>query len=146
MRISRSLEIPAPPAKVWPHLVRPERILEWCSPAQTIRFTSTQESGLGTLFYFEEKVGPVLLKLNLVVTRWIVNECVAFKMTSGNFVRAYEQTYSLEPTFSGCRCTIQEQVILPHGILGEAAGLFRKPVSEALLENMLSNLKNVVET
>ena len=30
MRVQRSIEIAAPPAKIWPFLVEPEKVLKWC--------------------------------------------------------------------------------------------------------------------
>ncbi len=145
MKIHRSIEIAAKAEKIWPFLVEPERILEWCIPIKTIRHTSEQRDGIGTLFYFEERAIGRLMKLNFIVTEWIVNERVAFKMTSGNVVKGYEQRYTIVASSSGSRLTCAEDIKLPYGILGKIAGLFRRSISEAHLEHMLAKLKNVVE-
>ena len=146
MKIHRSIEIVAVAEKIWPFLVEPEKILKWCITLKTLRHTSEQCSGLRTPFYFEERAVGRLMKLNFIVTEWIVNEKVAFKMTSGNFVKGYEQRYTIVATPSGSRITCSEDVKLPYGILGKVAGLFRRSISESHLEHMLVKLKSLVET
>jgi hypothetical protein len=86
-----------------------------------------------------------LMKLNFIVTEWVVNKSVSFKMTSGNFVKGYEQRYTLETTPFGVKVTCFENVTLPFGILGKFAELFRRAVSEGHLERMLAELKTLGE-
>ncbi|MDO8567894.1 MAG: SRPBCC family protein [Dehalococcoidales bacterium] len=145
MRIHRSIEIAALAERIWPLLVEPEQILKWCLSIKEIRHTSGQHGGLSTSFYFEEKAVGQLMKLNFVVTEWVVNKKVAFRMTSGNLVKGYQQRYVIEAIPSGSRVTCFEEVKLPYGILGKAAGLFRRFVSGAHLEAMLANLKALAE-
>ena len=145
MKIQKSIEIAAVAEKIWPFLVEPANIMKWCRTVQRIRHTSEQRSGLRTPFYFEEKAVGRLMKLHFVVSEWVVNRSVAFKMTSGNLVKGYEQRYTLEPTLTGSRVTCIEDVTLPFGILGKFVELFRKPISEAHLERMLIKLKSLGE-
>jgi uncharacterized protein YndB with AHSA1/START domain len=145
MKLQKSIEIATAAEKIWPFLVEPEGIKQWCGPVQRIFYTSEQHGGLGTPFYFEERAVGRLMKLHFVVTEWVVNRSVAYKMTSGNLVRGYEQRYTLEPTPTGIRVTCFENVILPFGILGKFIELFRRLVSEAHLEGMLANLKSLAE-
>jgi hypothetical protein len=86
-----------------------------------------------------------LMKLNFIVTEWVVNKSVSFKMTSGNFVKGYEQRYTLETIPFGVKVTCFENVTLPFGILGKFAELFRRAVSEGHLERMLAELKTLGE-
>ncbi len=145
MRLCRSIEIKATGEKIWPFLVDPEKIINWCTPINIIRFTSQQRIGLGTTFYFEEKAVGRVMKLHFVVTEWVLNQSVTFKMTSGNFVKSYEQKYTIEAIPSGSLCTCSEQVTLPFGIMGKFAAIFRRSTSNHLLDKMLINLKNMVE-
>jgi len=39
MRVERSVEIAAPPEKIWPFLVEPEKILEWCITFEKFEYT-----------------------------------------------------------------------------------------------------------
>jgi uncharacterized protein YndB with AHSA1/START domain len=146
MKIQRSIMIDAPAESVWALLVAPESIMKWCGVVQTLRCTSEQKCGVGTTFYFEERAGGRLMKLNLVVNEWIVNKSVAYKMISGNFVKGYDQRYALEPVSKSLQVTIFEDVTLPWGILGRLVGLLRKPRSNGHLDRMLTQLKNLSET
>ena len=145
MKIHKTIKISAPAIKIWPFLVEPENIVKWCSTVKSILHTSAQHSGLSTPFYFEKKAVGTLMKLHFVVSEWVVNRSVAFKMTSGNLVRGYEQRYTLEPTPSGTKFTCFENVTLPFGILGKFVEIFRRPVSGAHLERMLVKLKSLGE-
>lgn len=145
MKIYRSIEITALGEKIWPFLVEPEEILKWCHTLEKFRRTSAQRSGLETSFYFEEKAAGLLLKLNFIVTEWVLNERVAFKMTSGNFLKGYEQRYTIEATSSGSLFTCFENVRLPFGIFGKIVGRLRRSTSEAHLEHMLTKLKSLAE-
>jgi hypothetical protein len=82
----------------------------------------------------------------LLVTEWVVNESVAFKMTSGNIVKGYEQRYTIQSTPSGSQFTCFEDVKMPFGVIGRVAGLLRRLVSEARLERMLIKLKTLAES
>jgi hypothetical protein len=144
MKIHKTIKISAPAAKIWPLLVEPLNILKWC-PVETVRLTSEQHSGLNTPFYFEERAIGQLFRMNFVVTEWVVNESVAFKMTSGNIVKGYEQRYTIKSTPSGSQFTCCEDVKMPYGVIGRAAGLLRRLVSEARLKRMLDNLKILAE-
>jgi uncharacterized protein YndB with AHSA1/START domain len=141
MKIQKSIEIKAVAEKIWPLLSEPANIAKWCSPAKKMRRTSEQRSGLGTTFYFEERAVGRLMKLNFIITEWFENRSVAYKMTSGNLVKGYEQRYTLETTKTGIRVTCFEKVKLPFGILGKCFGLFRRPFSEGHLVRMLAELK-----
>jgi uncharacterized protein YndB with AHSA1/START domain len=95
MRVQRSIEIAAPPDKIWPFLVEPEKILKWFTLLQKFEYTGEQRSGVGTPFYYEEKSGGRLMKLNYAVTEWVENERLAFSMTSGP-LKKDDQVWSIE--------------------------------------------------
>jgi hypothetical protein len=141
VKIQKSIEIAAVAEKIWPFLVEPANIMKWCSTVKRILHTSEQHSGVRTSFYFEEKAVGTLMKLHFVATEWVVNRSVAFKMTSGNLVKGYEQKYTLEATPTGTRFTCFEDVTLPFGILGRWAEVFRRPYSEAHIDRMLLKIK-----
>ena len=145
MRLQKSIEIKAVAEKIWPLLAEPNNIAKWCSPAKKIRRTNEQLSGLGTTFYFEERAVGRLMKLNFIITEWIENHSVAFKMTSGNLVKGYEQRYTLEKTPAGILVTCSEKVKLPFGILGKCFEPIRRPYSEGHLVRMLAELKIMSE-
>ena len=145
MKVQRSIEIGAPPQKIWPFLVEPEKILKWCITLKRFEYTGEQRSGVGTPFYFEEKAAGRLMKLNFTVTEGVENERLAFGRSSGNFVKGYEQEWTVEATPSGSRFTFMEQIRLPYGIIGKIIGLFARRRSRATVGDMLTKLKSLVE-
>ena len=146
MKVQKSIEIAAPPEKVWPFLVEPEKILKWCITFRKFEYTGKQRSGVGTALYIEEKAGGPLMKLNFTVTECEKNKKLAFNMTSGTFVKGYEQTWAVDATPPGSRFTFMEQVKLPYGVIGKVMELFARRGSEATVEEMLAKLKSLVET
>ena len=145
MKVKKSIEIAVPPEKIWPFLVEPENNLKWCITFLKLEYTGEQRSGVGTPFYLEEKAGGPLMKLNFRITEWVENERVAFSMRSGNFVKGYEQSWTVEVTPSGSRFTFLEEVKLPYGIIGKIMGLFAQRGSEATVGKMLPKLKSLAE-
>src|SRR4030042_6389870 len=145
MRAQRSIEIAAAPEKIWPFLVEPEKILQWCITFQKFEYTGEQRGGVGTPFYVEEKAGGPLMKLNFAVTDWAENERLAFRMTSGTFVKGYDQSWTVESIPLGSRVTLMEQVEMRFGIIGKLLGLVGQRSSETHVGEMLAKLKSLAE-
>ena len=145
MVVHKSIEIAAPPEKIWPFLVEPEKVLKWCITFKKFEYTTEKRSGIDASFYVEEKASGQLMKLNFVVTDWVDNKKIAFRMVSGTGVKGYEQRWILEPTVSGTKFTFIEQVDLPFGFIGKFIGLFAKRGSETTVLKMLTKLKNMAE-
>jgi len=145
MKVQRSIEIVAPPEEIWPFLTDPEKILEWYIPLQKFEYTGEQRSGPGAPLYFEEKVAGRTMKLNCVVTEWVENKRFAFRMTSGNMMKSYEESWILEDIPSGIRFTFMEQGELPYGIIGRLVGPVAQLMSAATVGRMLVKLKRLAE-
>jgi len=145
MKVERSIEIAAPPEKVWPFLAEPEKVLEWYIPLQKFEYTSEQHGGVGVPLYFEEKVAGQLMKLNCIVTEWVENEKIAFIMTSGKGMKTYGERWTIESTPSGSRFSFAEQGELPYGIIGKLMEPLAQSMSEATIEKMLAKLKSLTE-
>jgi len=145
MRVQRSIEIAAPPEKIWPFVVEPDKILKWFYLLQKFEYTSEQRSGVGTPFYYEEKSAGRLMKLNYRVTEWVENERLAFSMTSGP-LKKNDQVWSIEATPSGSRFTLIEDIEMPWGIIGKIMeALFVGGIVGKHLDEMLANLKSLAE-
>jgi uncharacterized protein YndB with AHSA1/START domain len=145
MRVQKSIIIKAPPEKIWPFLVEPDRILKWCSTFKEFKYTSKQHSGIGTTVYVKEQAGGPLMKLNFKVTEWLENERLAFSMTSGSVVKSYKLTWSLLPAPSGSMFVFTEQVELPFGVIGKLIGAIGQRSAEAHVKEYLSRLKSLAE-
>lgn len=145
MEAQKSIDIAAPPEKIWPYMIEPEKILRWCITFQKFEYTGEQRSGVGTTFYVEEKAGSPLMKINFRVTEWKENEKIAFSMISGNFVKGYEQHWKVDATPSGSLFSFMEEVTMPYGIIGKIIGKLGEGSSTATVDKMLLKLKSLAE-
>ena len=145
MRIQRSIEIAAPPEKVWAFLIEPEKIMQWFTLLEKFEYTGDKRNDVGTTFYYEEKSGGQHMKLNYVVTEWVKNKNLAFSVTSGS-LKKDDQVWSIEANPSGSRFTMFEDVEMPFGIIGKIIGaLFGGMMIGRNMEKILANLKRLAE-
>ena len=146
MRVQKSIEISAPPEKIWPFMVEPDNILKWCITFQKFDYSGKKRSGVGTPLYIEQKAGPMpLMHLNFMITEWVENKRFAFKLTSENLTKGYEQSWSVEAIPSGSRFTFVEEFELPYGIFGKLLGPFTQRSSGTTAKKMLAILKSLAE-
>lgn len=145
MRVRRSIEITAPPEKIWPFLADPKKILKWCITFKKFEYTSEKHSGVGAAFYVEEKATGPLMKLNFKVREWTENERIAFSMTSGSGVKGYEQSWTIKASPAGSRFTFMEDVELPFWAIGKLIGVVVRRSSAAHVREMLAKLKSLAE-
>lgn len=145
MIVQRSIEIGAPPEKVWPFLVDPEKILKWFNLLKKFEYTGDKRRGAGTTFYYEEKSSGQLMKLHYKVTEWVENKKLAFGVTSGS-LKKDDQVWSIEGTPTGSRFTMYEDLEMPMGIIGKVIGaLFGEMMIGKSMEKILGNLKKMAE-
>ena len=145
MKVSKSIDIMESAVKIWPYFVEPERILQWYSTFKKFEYCSDQRSGLGTRIYVEEQAAGPLMKIYFEIVEWIENEKLVLRMVSGSGVKAYQQSWLLEPTPSGTRFTFKEEVELPFGIIGKLVGSIGQRMSEATVNKMQLKLKALAE-
>lgn len=145
MKIQKAIVINAPPEKIWPYFVEPEKVLQWYSTFRKFEYTSDQHSGVGTPVYIEEQaIGP-LMKMHFEATEWEENKKLALRMVSGSGVKSYNQVWLLEIIPSGSRFTFMEEIELPMGIIGKLIGLIAQNMSETTVNKIQLKLKALVE-
>jgi uncharacterized protein YndB with AHSA1/START domain len=145
MIVKRSININAPPEKIWPYLIDPEKILKWFNLLRKFEYTGTQRSGAGTTFYYEENSGGQLLKMNYRDTDWIGNQKLAFSVTSGS-LKKDDQVWSIEPGSSGSKFTMFEELEMPMGIIGKFIGAtFGGSMIGKNMDKILARLKKSIE-
>ena len=145
MHVQRSVEIKAPPEKIWPWLIEPEKIMKWFTLLRKFEYTGEKRSGVGTTFYYEEKSGGQLLKMNYKVIEWEENSKIAFGVISGS-LKKDDQVWSIERTPTGSRFTMFEDLEMPMGIIGKIIGaLFGQMMIGKNMEKILANLKRLTE-
>ena len=146
MIVEKSIEVSASPDKIWSLIANPEEVLKWYLPLQKFDYQSDQQGVVGAPFYFEEEAGGGVMKLDCVITEWVENESIAFKMVSGNMVKSYEERWTIETTSSGSMFTFMEQMELGYWILGKIIAPFVKRSSGATIKKMLAELKRLAES
>ena len=85
------------------------------------------------------------MELNCVVTKCIENEHFAFKMTSGNMMKSYEERWTVLATPHGCRFIFMEQGELPYGFINKIIDPLAGIMSGSIIKKMLNSLKYLVE-
>jgi uncharacterized protein YndB with AHSA1/START domain len=145
MKIEKSIEIAAPPERIWPFFIDPEKVVQWSITFREFRFTGEQRRGVGTPLYIEEKAGGPLMKMEFEITEWVENQRVRLKMISGAPLKSYEQLWTLAPTDSGTEFTFFEEIIFPLGVIGKLIGLAGQGSSRKFVTEMQSKLKSLVE-
>ena len=145
MKVQRSIDIAASPEKIWPFLIEPEKIVKWFNLLQKFEYTGDKRGETGTTFYYEEKSGGQLMKLNYKVTEWIANRKLAFRVTSGS-LKKDDQEWSIEATPTGSKFTMFEDLEMPMGVLGKIIGAtFGGSMIGKNMEKILTNLKRLAE-
>jgi hypothetical protein len=145
MKLQGSIDINAPPENVWEYLVDPEKILKWYFPLEVFEFTNKLR-GIGTTFYYVEKMPGGRMKLHFEVTHWVKNEQISFHMTSGEFLKADHQSWIIEKAPNGCEFIFLEDAEFPYGVIGKLMGLFARINSQANVKKMLAKLKSLAES
>ena len=145
MEVTKAIDVTVPPETIWPFMSEPEKILEWYIPLQKFDYTSGKRNEVGAPFYFEEKTTGGIIKLNCVVTEWDKNKQFAFKMSSGNMLKTYQERWTVEAISSGSRFTFMEQGELGLGIIGKIIGTLAERGSAAKIDKMLAKLKSLAE-
>jgi len=145
MKVQKSIDIAAPPEKVWPFFVEPEKVLKWCITFQRFEYSGSQRSGVGTPIYIEEQAGGRLSRMQFEVTDWKENEKLVLRMVSGGNYRSYCQEFSLERTPAGSRVTFMEEIELPYGVIGKLLGLAAERMSAVTVVKMEAKLKELAQ-
>jgi uncharacterized protein YndB with AHSA1/START domain len=145
-RITVSVELDAPVARVW-HILEPvENHVDWMADAVAIRFSTDQTRGVGTSFECDTKVGPITLTDHMEITEWEPERSMGVRHTG---VVTGTGVFTLEPIDLGrrTRFTWAEELRFPWflgGRLGELVG--GQFVMKAIWRRNLKALRRLVET
>jgi uncharacterized protein YndB with AHSA1/START domain len=145
MKVKKSIEISAPPEKIWPFLVDPVKILMWFNSFKKCEYVSEKHTGAGTAYYIEEKVPGPLRKIDFEVTNWNENENLTLEMVSGKYVNSCEIRWNLKATKTGTAFHFLEEIGMPFGIIGKILGVLGQKTADRMVEGMLMKLKNLSE-
>lgn len=139
--IEKTIEIRAPPEKVWELMSDAERIPEWAKGyTQKVEITSKKRRGVGATTH---EVGVAFGKpyeKDFVATEWVEKEKIAFESTSG---WPWKGSWTMKPTKAGTLFTYAVDFELPFKA-DRLREVFRKRY-EKLMEEWVQNIKNIVE-
>lgn len=145
MRVQRKIGINALPEMIWPFLVDPEKILQWCFTVESFQYTSGQKGGKDATFRYVEKGEVHRLEVNCVITEWIEHRIISFQMTEGTHFKSYMERWEIEPAGEASIFHFDQDIKMPYGIIGEIIGIYRAKRAAKVVEEMLAKLKESVE-
>ena len=148
MKREASIEIAAPPEKVWSYLTEREKVLQW-APAEGLRverfdWVGEQQSGVGATFYAVQKVDARIIRLLCEVTEWVEKEKFALHLILGDQKR-HDENWAIQATESGSKLTLVLNIVLPYRVIGKIYGLFVRGMIKRTVEKQLANLKKLAE-
>ena len=143
--IEKSIEIEAPPEKVWEMLAL-DKLPEWNIEYGNVKYTSEvlnpeDKYKVGASSHTNIK-GPG--EIDFEITESLKNEKLTFRMLGK---RAYNTvvTYILEPSKDGTKFNFVMTYEIPGGILGKVFGGLGKRMLEKEANQSLETLKSILE-
>lgn len=150
-RLRVSAVIDAPPDQVWADVSDLASHVEWMHDARSIEFTSDQESGVGTTFDCETRVGPFRLTDRMEITRWVPGREMGVRHVG---VVTGTGTFTLRGLRSGrswraggrrgaarrTRFTWTERLVFPWWLGGPFGAFVARPVLRWVWRRNLANL------
>lgn len=144
MRVRMGVDIEASPEVVWPYLVEPDKAKQWYDMLAVYEW-SGEERGLGAAFYWEEVVRGTTYSNHFRTTEWVPERVFGFEMTEGSFFKAYTERWAIEPTATGCRFSLDDDLVFPYGLWGRVMGWFGEKMARKSSQQILANLKRLAE-
>jgi uncharacterized protein YndB with AHSA1/START domain len=144
MKVEKSIEIAAPPEKIWPLITERDNILRWHPNAQTFDFIGEQRSGVGAAFYMVGKRDGRLMRSVCEFTEWQENKKLAFREVWGT-TKKFDTAYTIEATKTGSRLIIMWDTVMPYWIIGTIMLLLFRNQWVKMTDEMLENIKRLAE-
>lgn len=141
-RITRSVEIAAPPDRVWEAAADLASHAEWMADAESVEFLTERRRGVGTRIAVLTVVGPFRTTDVMEVTDWVEGETIGVRHTglvtgSGRF--------HLEATSGGTRFTWTEELTFPWYLGGALTAAAARPVLGWIWGRNLAGLAHRLE-
>jgi polyketide cyclase/dehydrase/lipid transport protein len=143
MKIRVGITIDSPTDHVWRVIEPIEYHVEWMADAESIRFTTPQETGVGTKFECRTRVGPFRMTDKMVVTEWTPGSVMGIAHRG---IVAGRGRFTLKRRPRGrTRFTWSEQLIFPWWMGGPVGELAASPVLRSIWRRNLRRLKQLIE-
>jgi carbon monoxide dehydrogenase subunit G len=147
LRIEKSIEIKAPPEKVWEMLAL-DRLPEWMDVAEMKSSKYTSEVSKPIDKYKVGVSAHVVEKrweYDLEITESIKNEKMTTHTKGGKHGMGYTSTTNLKPIQEGTKLTVALDIEPGYGILGKALHPLIRGTEEKVFEKVLEKLKSILE-
>lgn len=138
-----SIDIDAPPSRVWDVIEDIGTHTTWMRDALAIRFTSAQTRGTGTTFDCDTKIGPFRLTDRMEVTDWRAGETMAIRHTAAVTGEGRFLLFDLGDRRT--RFVWREQLRFPRRQGGRLAEIVAGPVLRRIWKGNLDRLRDLVE-
>ncbi|MCK4387238.1 MAG: SRPBCC family protein, partial [Dehalococcoidia bacterium] len=142
MKVEKSIEIAAPPEKIWSLVSERENLLRWHPRAQRFDFIGEQRSGVGATFYMEGKSDGGPTRSVCEITEWQENKKFAFHEILG-MTKKFDAAFTIEATETGSRLTMLWDTVLPYWIIGKIMLLFFRKQWAKMTDQMLTNIERL---
>jgi uncharacterized protein YndB with AHSA1/START domain len=137
------ITIDAPPREVWRHLRDIASHVEWMADAESIRFTSRKQRGVGTTFECATRIGPFSVLDVMEITEWRERRAMGVRHSG---VITGSGRFTLKARRGGrTRLVWQERLRFPWWMAGPVGALAGSPVMRVIWKGNLRRFKRRVE-
>ena len=144
MYVTMSVDIDAPPERVWQFLVEPEKAQQWFHLLKKYEWTS-EPGGIGSTFSWVEEASGRVYEIDFKTTEWDPPHVFGFSQVRSNAFKSYDERWVIEPTESGCRFTFNDRIGLPYGPLNPIIGWFAARGARKTGAEIQANLKRLAQ-
>ncbi len=143
-RIEKSIEIKAPPEKVWPYLYW-ENCPEWYAAFKKVEPTNKIRHAAGETVHISGEVAGMKAEWDGETTEIVENERVLWRSIGGSFTGFGSHT--LTPTKMGTKVTTVLDYDMPYSVLGKIMDKLRfHKAFDKTIDDGLAKLKELAET
>ncbi|MFQ5710480.1 MAG: type II toxin-antitoxin system RatA family toxin [Candidatus Geothermarchaeales archaeon] len=138
-RIEMSIEVKAPPEKVFALITDVERYPERFEGYENVEVTSESRKGMFMTYRVHETRENRYMERYMECTDWVEDERFAFRMLAGPFGMEFEGAFELRPIKEGTQVTLVYECVLP-----EDWGMGEDVVAR-ITEGFLEKMKGLLE-
>lgn len=143
IRVRVCTTIEAPPAETWSSIERIQTHVDWMADAESIRFTTETQKGVGTGFECVTAIGPIHLTDIMAITEW--EPGAAMGVTHSGIVTGTGRFTLREVDGDRTHFCWDEQLTLPWALGGPMGERFAQPILSRLWRGNLARLKQIIE-
>ena len=144
-KITKSIEIEASPEKIFALMLDAEKMNEITKGYLEGEITSKGPVGVGTTIHYVGKSGGQQTEFDMEITEFVKDKRLSNRTIGANKLKM-TGTWTLEPTATGTKLTVNSDYELPYSILGKIVDKLRVSKDmEKSTEKELSGIKKAVE-